>query len=310
MIDWKKIFYSRKFTLTLALAIGFAAAVAFIILQSENVRALDENNCLSCHSKLDVGKTNKEGRNISLKISQDELNNSAHKYVDCTSCHGKEPHKTPTDLTKLSSAEKCGTCHQYEFKQHLNSVHGQQLVQGNADVATCVDCHSPKQDAHSVVRVLEYNSPAYKKNIADTCGSCHNNQDLMNDYGIVEKTYESYMRSFHGKAIELGTNDITQLNAATCTNCHGTHNIKAVNDPNSPVAGMDNLVQTCEQCHPGAGIEFAKGFLGHKETSPNYVPQAHYVEKTFNVLLYSVVGMGGIVLAGAVIGYSRRRWRR
>jgi hypothetical protein len=131
----------------------------------------------------------------------------------------------------------------------------------------------------------------------------------MRNYGIVDKVYESYMRSFHGKAISLGRSDLSSLNAATCTNCHGTHDIKAATDPNSPVYGKENLAQTCEQCHPGAGTEFATGFLGHKEASPQHVPAAYYVERFFVVFLYSVVGVGVLVMIGAVIGYSRRRWR-
>jgi len=66
--------------------------------------------------------------------------------------------------------------------------------------------------------VLEYNAPTYKKNIAQTCAKCHGNEELMASYGIVEKVYESYMRSFHGKAMQLGTYEITQLDKATCTN--------------------------------------------------------------------------------------------
>jgi hypothetical protein len=286
-----------------------AASMSFIVFNAKNASALDENNCLSCHSKLDATKVNSDGRTIHLRISEDDVNNGAHRFIDCTTCHTAKPHDSPPALTKLSSAEKCGTCHQYEYDQHLNSIHGQQLVQGNQDVATCVDCHSPKGDAHSVIRVLEYGAPTYKKNIAETCAKCHNNEELMQTYGIVDKVYESYMRSYHGKALGLSDYEISQLGAATCTNCHGTHNISSISDPGAPVAGMDNLAKTCEQCHTGAGVEFAKGFLGHKDASPENVPAVHYVEKSFNILLYSVLGVGGTVVVGAVIGYSRRRWR-
>jgi len=99
-------------------------------------------------------------------------------------------------------------------------------------VATCVDCHSTEGNPHSVVRVLEYNAPTYTKNISQTCARCHDNQELMASYGIVEKVYESYMRSFHGKAMQLDT-ELVQLDKATCTNCHGVHDIKSVQDPTS-----------------------------------------------------------------------------
>ncbi len=286
------------------------ATIASIVFSNSDTIALDENNCLSCHSNLNIEKKSTNGVLISLRISEKDVNRGAHRYIDCTTCHTTKPHEAKPALTKQSSAEKCGTCHKYEYKVHTQSIHGQQLQQGNQDVATCVDCHSPKADAHSVIRVLEYGAPTYKKNIAETCNKCHGNTELMQDYGLVERVYESYMRSFHGKAIGLSGYDITQLDAATCTNCHGVHDIKATADPTATVAGMDNLAKTCEQCHAGAGAEFARGFLGHKEASPKNIPIAYYVERFFNLLLLSVLGAGGIVLVGALVRYSGNRWRK
>ena len=281
----------------------------FLAGDSTKTHALDENNCLSCHGNSDLTKTGAVGEEISLYVSQEMVNTASHRFIDCTTCHTSEPHKVATPLTKLSLAEKCGSCHQYEYKLHLESIHGQQLVQGNPDVATCVDCHSPEGNPHSVIRVLEYNAPAYKKNISQTCANCHGDEELMANYGIVEKVYESYMRSFHGKAMQLGTYEITQLDKATCTNCHGVHNIKSVSDPTSPVAGLDNLAKTCEQCHPGAGAEFASGFLGHKEASPENIPVAHYTEILFTILLATVVTFGAVVVIIAVVRFSVNRWR-
>lgn len=273
---------------------------------------LDEHSCLSCHSTPGMTKTNAAGSKISLYVSNDAVNTSAHRYIDCVTCHPSNtsvPHQVNTPLTKLSLAEKCGSCHQYEFKAHRASIHGQQLAAGNPDVATCVDCHSLTGSPHSVIRVLEYNAPTYKKNIAQTCAKCHNDEKLMASYGIVEKVYESYMRSFHGKAIQLGTYEITQLDKATCTNCHGVHDIKSTADPKAPVAGIDNLAKTCEQCHPGAGTNFARGFLGHREASPANIPVAHYTEIIFKILLISVISFGAVVVIMALFRFSANGWR-
>jgi hypothetical protein len=287
---------------------GLAVVALFLGSVSNKAYALDENNCLSCHGNPELTKTTPKGE-VALYVSEKGVNTAAHRFIDCTTCHTTEPHRVSTPLNKLSLAEKCGTCHQYQHKLHLESVHGEQLLQGNPDVATCVDCHSPEANPHSVIRVLEYSAPAYKKNIAQTCANCHGNEDLMANYGIVEKVYESYMRSFHGKAMQLGTYEITQLDKATCTNCHGAHNIRSVSDPTSPVAGLDNLAKTCEQCHPGAGVEFASGFLGHKETSPENIPAAHYTEIVFTVLLTSVLAVGALIVLAAVIRFAANRWR-
>jgi nitrate reductase cytochrome c-type subunit len=87
-----------------------AASVSFIVFNGQNVSALDENNCLSCHSKLDATKVNSEGGTIHLRISEDDVNSGAHRFIDCTTCHTAKPHDSPPALTKLSSAEKW-TCH-------------------------------------------------------------------------------------------------------------------------------------------------------------------------------------------------------
>ncbi len=285
--------------------------VAGLFLASNYIKtyALDEDSCLSCHGNPDLTKTGAGGEKISLYVSEEAVNTAAHRFIDCTTCHTSEPHKVATPLTKLSLAEKCGSCHQYQYKLHLQSIHGQQLLQDNPDVATCVDCHSSVGNPHSVIRVLEYNAPTYKKNIAQTCANCHAKEELMASYNIVEKVYESYMRSFHGKAMQLGTYEITQLDKATCINCHGVHDIKSVSDPSSPVAGLENLTKTCEQCHPGAGVQFASGFLGHKEASPKNIPVAHYTEILFTILLISVVSFGAFIVLAATVRFVTNRWR-
>ena len=286
-----------------------AVVVGTLILGSSVTHALDENSCLTCHGNENLTEVNGEGETISLYVSEELVNTAAHRFIDCTTCHTADPHDVDTPLTKLSLAEKCGSCHEYQYKLHQSSIHGEQLAIGNPDVATCVDCHSTTESPHSVIRVLEYNAPAYKKNIAQTCATCHSNEELMEDYGIVEKVYESYMRSFHGKAIQLGTYEATQLDKATCTNCHGVHDIKSAQDPSSPVAGVANLASTCEQCHPGAGIEFAKSFLGHKEASPQNVAAAHNTELFFTILLVTVVTFAVIIVSMAIVRFSINRWR-
>ena len=295
--------------LIFSIMIGLVVTGSLLAFGSSKTYALDENNCLSCHGNENLTKTSEEGEIISLYVSEEAVNTAAHRFIDCTTCHTADPHQVPTPLNKLSLAEKCGSCHEYQYKVHLNSIHGQQLVMGNPDVATCVDCHSSTGNPHNVIRVLEHTAPAYKKNVAQTCAQCHNNEELMASYGIVEKVYESYMRSFHGKAMELGTYEITQLDKATCTNCHGVHDIKSASDPNSPVAGLDNLAVTCEQCHPGAGVAFAAGFLGHKEASPQNIPAAHYTEIFFTILLISVIAVGVFIVITAFIRFALNRWR-
>ena len=280
----------------------------FFIINKSPAYALDGSNCLQCHGNAGLTKTDNVGQKVSLYVNAQSIDTAAHRYIDCVSCHSAEPHDAAAMPSKLSLAQQCGSCHQYEEQLYNQSIHGQQLAAGNT-AATCVDCHSPDGNPHTIIRTLEYTAPTYKKNIASTCASCHAQEDLMANYGIVEKVYESYMRSFHGKAMELGTYKSTELDEATCTNCHGAHDIKAVTDPSSPVAGLDNLTHTCESCHPGAGIEFAKGFLGHKEASPQNIPAAHYTEIIFSTLLITVVTFGVVIMLLAARKFIANRWK-
>ncbi len=281
---------------------------------------VDNNHCLDCHgdpSLVDLmTKELPDGTSVPLYVDRAGLSHSVHRFNDCTVCHTANPHDVETPLTKLSLAEKCGSCHEYQYAQYIESVHGAPQVSGNSDPATCVDCHSATSNPHNIERVLDPSATAYPKNIAETCAKCHDDSQLMAKYGIVEKVYETYMRSFHGKAMSLENQSasLQQLDKATCVNCHGAHNIALVSDPDSPVAGMDNLAKTCQQCHEGADAEFAKGFLGHKEAEPTNIPAVYWGEKFFYVLTRTVLA-GGVVLVAAPIGRKVvvdrvKRWKK
>ena len=80
------------------------------------------------------------------------------------------------------------------------------------------------------------NSPVYKTHIAATCGKCH--ADIAKVYG----------ESVHGLALSQGS-----LEAPTCTNCHGEHDIQPPTDPQSKVFAT-NVSTTCSDCHTAEKI--------------------------------------------------------
>ena len=266
----------------------------------------DKNGCLSCHGDPSIAnlltKKRPDGSSIALYVDAKGSANSVHRYKDCTSCHTDEPHEVDSPLTKLSLSQKCGTCHEYEYDQHKNSVHGVPLRTGNSDPATCTDCHSETSNPHNVVRVLDPSASTYPKNIASTCAQCHDNPGLMDKYGIVEKVYASYMRSFHGKAMKLSpeSSAIQQLDTATCVSCHGAHNIRSSYDPNSSVVGMHNLLTTCQSCHPEAGPDFIQGFLGHKAATSEFLPEVYWGGKSFYVFSRAILAGGVLIVATSI----------
>jgi len=258
-------------------------------VDSKALRYIDENRCLSCHGDPELKKKYADGTSISLFVDTGDLPYAVHRFLDCTTCHTDDPHAVETPLSKVSQG-----CHEFEYTQHAASVHGVPLNGGNSDTATCADCHSEDGNPHDIVRVLDPLASTYPRNVASTCAKCHDDPALMDKYGIVEKVYDSYMASFHGKAMELSPNDATilQLDTATCVNCHGVHNIKPVNDPTAPVAGMDNLLHTCQLCHPSAGSEFVSSFLGHKAANSDYFPVVYYGGTIFSIAVRILLGFG------------------
>jgi nitrate/TMAO reductase-like tetraheme cytochrome c subunit len=92
----------------------------------------------------------------------------------------------------------------------------------------CVDCH---QDLASVT---EFPHPEKLKPV--DCSTCHDTAQAQYEAGV------------HGQAREGG-----KMLAATCVDCHGKHDIKGSDDPNSPTNHL-NLPQTCAKCHGNADI--------------------------------------------------------
>ncbi len=125
--------------------------------------------------------------------------------------------------------EKCLDCHaeaepgdksaagkpvKVEPESFLKSMHGQAKV-------ACVECH-----ADEGVRKYPHKSPQPAQ-----CSSCH------------ETAVKDYAATAHGMA-RKGGNGV----AATCSNCHGTHDIKPAADEASLV-NRAHIESTCAACH-------------------------------------------------------------
>ncbi|NOZ74768.1 MAG: hypothetical protein GXO90_05240 [FCB group bacterium] len=205
--------------------------VGFFILAagtSISVRAQDLD-CSECHD------------DVSLK-------NSIHADLDCSDCHtrilesGLE-HAESDKPYRLNETEACGTCHETPAEEYQTSIHGSQLQldSSNVDVAHCSSCHG----SHDILPADDPNSKVYPDNLAGTCGGCHANPDLVKKYNIPDlRPVELFNKSYHAK--ELGQDG--NQKAATCNDCHGIHDIKALTDPTSSISHA-NISKTCGVCH-------------------------------------------------------------
>jgi cytochrome b subunit of formate dehydrogenase len=98
----------------------------------------------------------------------------------------------------------------------------------------------------------------------------------------------SYALSMHGKLTDLGYGP-----AAKCADCHGSHEILALDDPNSTLS-PENRVHTCAKCHINARANFVH-FSPHIDASDaKKNPVVHAVRITLLTLLYSTFGFFGI----------------
>jgi hypothetical protein len=120
-----------------------------------------------------------------------------------------------------------------QLDQYWQSQHGQALLEGDPNVATCFDCH----DQHRVLKASDPSSQVYPTNEPEMCAGCHADQALMSSYGIPADQYDLYQQSVHGVAM-LENQD---LRAPTCSTCHGKHG--------AAPPGYQQVANVCGQCH-------------------------------------------------------------
>jgi cytochrome c553 len=214
----------------------------------------------------------------------------------CTDCHGAhntsspEPRSPEIPLT-------CRTCHSEIYDVYLESVHGQALVDGNPDVPTCTDCHG--------VHDIEGPSlPEFHLFSPDICAECHADDDLMDRYDISTNVFESYVADFHGTTVVLfeALAPGQETNKAVCVDCHGIHNMQSADNPDSPTF-TENLLGTCQRCHPNATENFPSAWLSHYEPKFGTATLVWAVTWFYRIVIPLLIGA---MVAYVIIAFSRR----
>lgn len=216
----------------------FAATVVGLILLGRTVGAEEADNeaCLACHGAEDLV----DGDGQSLFVGADAFAASVHAPLSCVSCHadaGTLPHEGKPASVPLGT---CATCHEDAVGEYELSVHGTSRSSGHGEAASCTDCHG---NIHGVRPHTEAASTTHWSRMAATCARCHANIDLAKKFGIpVVQPAEAYLQSAHARAISQGKH------AATCSDCHGAHDILSNADPSSTILHA-NVPATCGKCH-------------------------------------------------------------
>lgn len=208
-------------------------------------------SCVDCHEDIEDAFHEEDLKPVDCGMCHEdqalELASSVHippERNQCASCHGNVHYMLPRDnpestLDPINIIKQCSTCHDEEQLDaagnslntyHINfmeSVHGRAIVSGNSSAANCIDCHG----AHNIVSSDDENSPINHFNVAKTCAKCHEDID------------EIYETSIHATSIRDG-----EKGPATCTDCHGEHDILRVTDSRSPMIAQ-RIYAMCGKCH-------------------------------------------------------------
>jgi hypothetical protein len=114
----------------------------------------------------------------------------------------------------------------------------------------------------------------------------------MDKYGISTNVLSTYLADFHGTTVTLFqvTEPDQQTNKPVCYDCHGIHDIKAVDDPEKGLHVKQNLLIKCQGCHPGATPDFPDSWLSHYEPSQDKNPLVYWVNVFYWFLIPGVIG--------------------
>lgn len=209
--------------------------------------------------------------------------------ANCIDCHGAHEMNramaADARLNKRHVAGTCANCHKLAAVEFDGSVHAAALRRGNADSATCTDCHGE----HEILAKRDPASPVHASNVAQqVCADCHASLKLTRKYGIASHAFETFADSYHGLAVRGGSVEVVN-----CASCHSSHAIKAEEDPASTIH-KSNLAQTCGECHPGANTRFA---IGKVHVSPEAAegndgnePILYLISTLYVVLIVGVIG--------------------
>ena len=232
------------------LIIQFFLVVVFIGMITFPLYAQENDLCMDCHGDKDLTGKNAKGKEISMYIDIDRFNNSVHGDLSCIDCHtdleGMED-EHPEELKPVN----CRKCHEESYKDYKKSVHAKPGGGG----ASCKDCHG----YHYIVPNDNFDSPVFIMNIEKTCDKCHADVAFVQEHaGIPNRILPGiiYKNSVHGRAVAEGRPD-----AATCNDCHGSHDIEGPNSPTSKIYRL-NVSKTCGQCHPKIQEEYDESVHG------------------------------------------------
>jgi len=208
---------------------------SIVLANPYHAKAVEGNKCISCHKQIGYKK----------------LSQSVHKNLECADCHNYISNNLGNHPQNVGATQKadCYLCHSAIAKEHRESIHGISLSEGVDEAAMCWNCHG----SHEIKKVNDPASSVYPKNLAGTCGVCHDNPKLVEKFSFgVKNPGLLYSQSVHGILVAKG-----RLDGATCSTCHGIHDIKNRVQPGSTISSF-TVPETCGKCHKQIAEDYEK----------------------------------------------------
>ena len=204
-----------------------------------------------------------------------DLSQSVHDELRCQECHqGPVGYELSADeLSRFRSGQQpafdhgrgfvgvpprtevprfCGECHEDVLRmnpyglrtdplaRYWTSNHGQRILENDTKAAVCTDCHG----SHLVLSESDPKSRTHPLNVPDTCGTCHANAALVEQYGLSSEVVTEYRQSIHGHLLY----ELHDTGAPTCATCHDNH---AAVPP-----GFASVGHVCGKCHTASAEHF------------------------------------------------------
>lgn len=251
-----------------------------------------EATCTQCHPN----QTKATMDNAHSKLAA-EGNPNTPVCADCHSAHAtapiaKDANGDPAQSENANIALICANCHSTIVEQYKNSVHGKAVFQeANPDVPACDECHGIHNLSQARTNEFRLNSP-------NMCAECHSRGDIMDKYGISTEVMNTYVADFHGTTVTLFEKQSPdqETNKAVCYDCHGVHDIAAIDDPQKGLQVKQNIMIACQRCHPDANENFPDSWLSHYIPSKDKYPLVYYVQLFYNILIPAALGGMGLIV--------------
>jgi formate dehydrogenase gamma subunit len=224
----------------------FVAAFALV----QPAVAQNGPNCPICHSNASMFRGQADSARLVVPAEAYAVSVHGSLEMSCEDCHqGLTEFPHPAEARPVA----CAACHASEGEEYDSSLHGYAVARGNERAPTCGDCHG----VHDIRRSSDPDSRTHHSRMAATCTGCHGTGGLLTDeYLKLPAAFVQYAQSVHGRAAERGVEE-----AASCTDCHGIHDLRGNVDPASRINRM-NVSSTCGRCHVEVRSEYERSIHG------------------------------------------------